>query len=153
MRFTLCVSARRDGLVLMALDIHQLFRVTIPIMYLPRSTPPSGVQPYLIRDPLTSYGTEEESITIDLHSSNSACAALEKLQTSAQVLVATPYLYQASLDRLMLYPSKGDASGAEDISFWGVHSPDVHIVVFEAPLITATPCQVRLPGYSTCQEG
>ena len=72
-------------------------------MYLPRSTPPGRPQPYLIRDPLTGYGTEEEeSITIDLHSSNSACAALEKLQTSAQVLVVTPYLYQASLARLTL---------------------------------------------------
>ena len=65
-------------------------------MYLPRSTPPSRVPPYLIRDPLTGYGTEEEQYTtIDLHGSNSARSALEKLQTSAQVLVVTSYLYQA----------------------------------------------------------
>ena len=112
-------------------------------MYLPRSTPPSRPQPYLIRDPLTGYGTEEdESITIDLHSSTSARAALEKLQTSAQVLVAIPYLYQENLARLTLDLSKADAAGAEDISFWGLYTCDTHAVVSETPLITAAPRQV-----------
>ena len=123
-------------------------------MYLPRSTPPSRPQPYLIRDPLTDYGTEEEeSITIDLHSSDSARAALEKLQTSAQVLVATPYIYQASLTRLTLDLSEADAAGTEDISFWGLYTRDAHAVVFETSLITAAPRQVRFPGHSTYQEG
>lgn len=58
--------------------------MTIPIMYLPRSTPPSQAQ----SDPLNAYGNEEDRfIAVDIHSSNSAGAALEKLQTSAQVLV------------------------------------------------------------------
>jgi len=122
-------------------------------MYLPRSTPPSGIQPYLIRDPLTDYGTEEEeSITVDLHCSNSACAALEKLQTSAQVLVAIPYLYQAGLGRLTSYPWKADAAGAKDIPVWGFHTPDAHAVVFETPLITATPREVRFTRSPTYQE-
>lgn len=154
MRFTICVSTRREDLVLTPVEYQSIIRVTIPIMYLPRSTPPSRPQPYLIRDPLTGYGTEEEeSITIDLHSSNSARAALEKLQTSAQVLVATRYLYQASLARLTLYPSKAHAASTEDISFWGLYTPRAHAVVCETPLITATPRQVRFPRHSSYQEG
>lgn len=60
-------------------------------MYLPRSTPPGQAQSHLIYDPLTNYGDEEDRfVTVDLHSANSAREALEKLQTSAQVPVATP---------------------------------------------------------------
>jgi len=70
-------------------------------MYLPRSTPPRQVQFDLIQDSLISYGNEEEQfITIDLHSSNTARAALEKLQMLAQVLVAAPYFCQMSSHRL-----------------------------------------------------
>lgn len=79
-------------------------RATIPIMYLPRSTPPGQVQSGLIHDPLSDYGDEEgRFVTVDIHSSNSARGALEKLQTSAQVLVAVPCLCQTSLCRLMRY--------------------------------------------------
>jgi len=73
-------------------------------MYLPRSTPPSQVQLDLglIHDPSISYGNEDERfITVDIQNSDSARAALEKLQTSAQVLVAPSYLCPTSLRRLM----------------------------------------------------
>jgi len=74
----------------------------IPIMYLPRSTPPRQVRLDLTHDPLIGYGNEEERLaTVDIHSSDSARAALEKLQTSAQVLVAAPYLCPTSFRRLM----------------------------------------------------
>jgi len=69
----------------------------MPIMYLPRSTPPSRVQLDPVHEPLIGYENEERFTTVDLHSSNSARAALEKLQTSAQVLVTTPSLCQTSL--------------------------------------------------------
>ena len=66
-------------------------------MYLPRSTPPSQVQLDLIRDPLIGYGNEDERlVTVDIHDSDSARAALEKLQTSAQVLVAASYQFPTS---------------------------------------------------------
>ena len=98
MRFTICVSLCRQGLILIAAHFNQLSRVTIPIMYLPRSTPPSEVQSHPIYDPLTGYRNQEERFTtVDLHSGHLARAALEKLQTSAQVPVATPYLYQVNL--------------------------------------------------------
>lgn len=71
-------------------------------MYLPRSTPPRQVHLDLTHDPLIGYGGEEERFTtVDIHSSDSARAALEKLQTSAQVLVGAPYLCPTSFSRLM----------------------------------------------------
>ncbi|KAF9792474.1 hypothetical protein BJ322DRAFT_1029441 [Thelephora terrestris] len=67
-------------------------RITIPIMYLPRSTPPSQVQLGLIHHPLLGY-EQDQSTTIDLHNSNSARAALEKLQMSAQLTLPSPKIY------------------------------------------------------------
>lgn len=68
-------------------------RVTIPIMYLPRSTPPAQIQPGLIHDPLLGYEIEDRFVTVDLHGSNSAHAALEKLQMLAQLTVPSPKIY------------------------------------------------------------
>jgi len=69
-------------------------RTTIPIMYLPRSTPPSQLQSGLIHDPLSDYGDEEgQFVTVDIHSSSSARGALEKLQTSAQLTLPSPKIY------------------------------------------------------------
>lgn len=99
MRITFCV--RRPWCLFLCTSINAI-RTTIPIMYLPRSAPPCPVQPYLIHDPMTDYEDEEERfITVDLHSSGSARGALEKLQTSAQVLAVIPCLYQMSLCRPM----------------------------------------------------
>ena len=61
-------------------------RITIPIMYLPRTMPPNQVQPVLVQDPLLDYEIEEGRFaTVDLHNSGSAQAALDKLQVSAEV--------------------------------------------------------------------
>lgn len=63
----------------------------IPIMYLPRSAPPNQPQLGLVHDPLLGYGIEEDRFaTVDLRSSSSAHAALEKLQMSAEVFIALP---------------------------------------------------------------
>jgi len=68
--------------------------VTVPIMYLPRSTPPRQVHLDLTHYPLIGYGNEEERfVTVDIHNSDSAHAALEKMQTSAQLTLPSPKIY------------------------------------------------------------
>lgn len=98
---TVCVGIPQTDLVLMPASVNHPIRVTIPIMYLPRSTPPGQVQLDLFHDPLPDYGDEGgQFVTVDIHSSNSAREALEKLQTSAQVLVAVSYPCRTSSWRL-----------------------------------------------------
>lgn len=90
MRLPIRVSMRRGGLGLIATR-ESTARITIPIMYLPRSTPPSQVQLCLINDPLLGCGIEEDQfVTVDLQNSNSTRSALEKLQMSAQVFTMVP---------------------------------------------------------------
>jgi hypothetical protein len=61
-------------------------RITIPIVYLPRTMPPNQVQPVLVQDPLLDYEIEQARfVTIDLRNSDSAQAALDKLQVFAEV--------------------------------------------------------------------
>lgn len=84
--YTVRVDVTRKGL-----RRHE--RITIPIMYLPRSTPPGQVQLGLIHD-LLGYGTEEDwFVAVDLSSSKSARPALEKLQISAQLTLPSPKIY------------------------------------------------------------
>ena len=107
-------------------------------MYLPRSTPPSQAQLNLIDDPLTGYGDEEERfITVDIHGSSSARPALEKLQTSAQVLVAV--LISAKWTDGV--PLKAGAAVTKDIYLWRFDTPHTHTVVFKTPFATPTPPQ------------
>ena len=129
-------------------------RVTIPIVYLPRSTPPSQVSSYLglIHDPLIGSGNEEELVTADL-STNSARAALDKLQTSAQVFRTAPYRSQQSSCQLMRCLLIADDAVTKDIRFWRFNSPDAHAVVFETAFATAAPRQGRFLGYLSHQEG
>lgn len=122
-------------------------------MYLPRSTPPSQVQLDLIHETPIDYGNEEERFTtVDLHSSNSARAALEKLQTSAQVLVTTPCLCQTSLRRLMRQLLKANVAITEDIYFWRFYTPDAHAFMSKTPFATSTPREGRFPIYLSCHE-
>jgi len=87
--YTVKVDMVRKGL-----RRHQ--RITIPIMYLPRSAPPCPVQLYLNHDPMTDYENEEERFTtVDLHTSNSARGALEQLQTSVQLTLPSPKIYSS----------------------------------------------------------
>ncbi|KAF9653179.1 hypothetical protein BDM02DRAFT_3183134 [Thelephora ganbajun] len=68
-------------------------RVTVLIMYLPRSSPPGRPQSDLIHETVMGHQDEEERfVTVDLHSSSSARAALEKLQMSAQLTLPSPKL-------------------------------------------------------------
>lgn len=82
--YTITVDIIRKGL-----RRHE--RITIPIMYLPRSTPPNQA---LINDHLLGYGTEEDRfVTVDLQNSNSARPALGKLQMSVQLTLPSPKIY------------------------------------------------------------
>lgn len=92
MRLPIPVGTRPGRLVLIATR-ESIVRITIPIMYLPRSTPPSQVRLDLINDPLLGFGIEEDRfVIVDLKNSNSARPALEKLQMSAQVFIPVFYL-------------------------------------------------------------
>lgn len=69
-------------------------RIVIPVMYLPRSTPPNQLQLGLVHDPLLGYGFEEDRfVTVDIRSSSSAHEALEKLRMSAELTLPSPKIY------------------------------------------------------------
>jgi hypothetical protein len=107
---------------------------------------------HLTHDPLIGYADEEEQlVTVDLHGTNSARAALEKLQTSAQVLVTATYLYRTNLLSDVV-PLKADAAVTEDIYFWGFHTTDTHTIVSKTAFATAAPRQGRFPRHSPYQE-
>ena len=118
-------------------------------MYLPRSTPPGQAQLDPIHNSLIGYENEDERfITVDIHNSDSARAALEKLQTSAQVLVAASYLCPTT-DAV---PLKADTAVTKDLHFWGIGAPHTHTVVFKTPFVASAPRQGQFLRYPSCQE-
>lgn len=121
-------------------------------MYLPRSTPPNQVQVGLINDPLLGQAIEEEDrfVSVDLHGSSSASAALEKLQMSAQVILTAHR--PPAFRQLTGCPFKANAAVAKNIHLWRFNTPHAHPLVLKTPLVAPTYHQGRFPGYPSYQE-